>query len=443
MIVRRSFAIAMLAVLAASCTGGLAPPERHPQRVDAARFPTATPIKHVVFIVKENRSFDNLFGRFPGADGVRVANDHGRMRPLTRGYDQNLPHYLPHSYHASIQDYDHGKMDGFDNDPPITRYAFTQMRGPEQLPSYWHWAQQFVLGDHFFTSAQGPSFPNHLFTIASQSGGAHDNPVRNMLTDPEAAKNWGCDSPPQEYVVVTDEDGHRSKVPPCFDFRTEGDLLTQAHVPWASYSAPPVPGTQPQRSGYIWNAFDAIRHIRRQSAEWDSHIFNVDDVVSDIRHGVLPPVTWVTPRFALSEHPEYNFCWGENWTTTVIDAIMASPMWKDTAIFLTWDDWGGFYDHVPPPRVDRFGMGMRTPLLMISPYARRGYIDHQVNEFSSVLRFIEDNWRLGPLTRRDRRTHDLFSDFRFHSPPRAPDPQPLRPDCRGHPFDRPPPSAYK
>jgi phospholipase C len=155
----------------------------------------------------------------------------------------------------------------------------------------------------------------------------------------------------------------------------------------------------------------------------------VDTVIGDIRANRLPPVTWITPRYEVSEHPQYNFCLGENWSTQVIDAIMRSPMWKDTAIFVTWDDYGGFYDHVPPPQVDGFGLGIRVPLLIISPYARNGVIDHQVGEFSSVLRFIEGNWGLTQLTDRDRDATDLSYDFDFTKRPHRPDPLPLRSDC--------------
>ena len=160
-------------------------------------------------------------------------------------------------------------------------------------------------------------------------------------------------------------------------------------------------------------------------------MFPVDRVIEDIAASRLPPVTWITPRFQLSQHPDFNFCYGENWSTKVIDAIMESPMWTDTAIFLTWDDYGGFYDHVRPPNVDRLGLGFRVPLLVLSPYAKTGYIDDHLGEFSSVLRFIENNWRLTPLTHRDRRASDLLYDFDFSQQPRPPDSQPLRTDCRG------------
>jgi phospholipase C len=166
----------------------------------------------------------------------------------------------------------------------------------------------------------------------------------------------------------------------------------------------------------------------------------VDGLIRDISDNRLPPVTWVTPRFELSDHPEYSFCWGQNWSTRVIDAIMGSPMWKDTAIFVTWDDYGGFYDHVPPPQVDDFGFGIRVPLLLISPYARSGYVDHTLGEFSSVLRFIEDNWGLSPLTARDRDAQNLSEAFDFTQEPLPPDPMPTRTDCPGFKFpDNQPP----
>ncbi|MDP9342494.1 MAG: hypothetical protein M3Q23_10470 [Actinomycetota bacterium] len=432
--------LATMALVVPACTGGAdtvttgptsSSSRPEPSPVDATTFPTKWPIKHVVFIVKENRSFDNLFGRFPGANGTRMADDHGTMRPLTPGYDQRLPHDLPHDYAAALKAYDGGKMDGFNQSPAADQYAFTQMVGPSQLPNYWHWAKRFVLGDAFFASVNGPSFPNHLFTIAAQSGGTHDNPEAPASTDRGDYKTWGCDAPKSELVDVVDTEGKVHKVSPCFDFQTEGDLLQKAGIPWAYYAAPPTPWADAPHSGYIWSAYAAIGHIRNDPTEWKQHVFGVDQVVQDIDANRLPPVTWITPEFALSEHPEYNFCAGENWTTRVVDAIMQSPMWKDTAIFITWDDWGGFYDHVAPRSVDEFGFGFRVPLLVISPYAKPGWIDHQEGEFSSILRFIEDDWGLGQLTARDRAATNLSYDFDFGQQPLAPDPLPLRQDCEG------------
>ena len=381
---------------------------------------TRWPIKHVVFLIKENRTFDNLFGTFPGANGVAVGYDRGVRRSLTPGTDGSIgSEDIPHCYTCSLAAWNHGKMDGFNQGAVSDRWAYTQLHRA-QLPNYWHWAREFVLADNFFSSAQGPSFPNHLYSIAAQSGGAHDNPRR---TGPFRSSNtFGCDAPKGQTVTIVDSEGHEKKVQPCFDFLTEGDLLTKASIDWAYYAA------EPDQLGYIWSAYSAIRHIR-ETQQWSRHVLPVDDVLRDIRDDRLPPVTWITPRYEVSEHPQYNFCLGENWSTRVIDAIMRSPMWKNTAIFVTWDDYGGFYDHVPPPQVDGFGLGIRVPLLVISPYAKTGVIDHQIGEFSSVLRFIETNWGLSLLTDRDREATDLSYDFDFTKRPHPPDPLPLRTDC--------------
>ena len=398
-----------------------------PAAVDADVFHTRTPIKHVVFIIKENRSFDNLFGRYPGADGATSGMRNGERVALTpastgRGVD------IPHCRECSIQSIDGGKMDGF-GDQVHGDYAYTQFR-PQDAPNYYTWASHFVLNDNFFASALGPSFPNHLYTIAAQSGGAYANPRQDfqaMLNNAAAGqtKSWGCDIAQPAYVDVFDSEGQSIQIQPCFDFQTEGDLLRAADIPWAYYAA------QNNQLGYIWSAYSAIGRYRNDQALWDEYIRPVDDIVRDAKQDRLPPVTWVTPRFALSEHPDYNFCYGENWTTQVVNAIMASPEWKSTAIFITWDDYGGFYDHVPPREVDMMGFGIRVPMLMISPYAKTGYVDHTEGEFSSVLRFIEDNWGLSQLTERDQQADNLSEAFDFSQAPRQPDPLPLRADCSG------------
>jgi phospholipase C len=395
-------------------------PTVSPQRGTDGRFETRWPIKHVVFLIKENRTFDNLFGTFPGADGVTVGMDGRQRRPLTRGTDGSIGSSdIPHCYACSLDAWNHGRMDGFNQDPVSDRWAYTQLRR-SQLPSYWRWAGRFVLSDNFFSSAQGPSFPNHLYAIAAQSGGAHDNPRRGPgLRD---SNTFGCDAPPGQTVEIVDPEGHIKQVPPCFDFETEGDLLTDERIPWAYYAA------EPDQEGYIWSAYSAVRHIR-ETGEWREHVLPVDRLIQDIRAERLPPVTWISPRFEFSEHPEANFCLGERWSTNVVNAIMRSPMWEDTAIFLTWDDYGGFYDHASPPRVDDFGFGIRVPMLVISPYAKRGYVDSHLGEFSSVLRFIEDNWGLTQLTERDRDARNMSYDFDFSQEPRPPEPLSPRKDC--------------
>jgi phospholipase C len=408
-----------------------------PGAVDVSSIETKTPIKHVVFLIMENRSFDNIFGRFPGANGATTGMDRGVERPLTRAPLQRA-HDIPHCYNCNVASIDGGLMDGFNQTEYADRYAYTQFH-KDQITAYWNWAKQYAISDYFFASATGPSFPNHLYTIAAQSGGALDNPTQPFpsLRDQQEqgfAKSWGCDiAQPGGYVEIVDPEGDLVKVDPCFDFATEGDLLRKKDIPWAYYSA-----TNTQL-GYIWSAYSAIGRYRNDQEMWTRYMRPVDDVVRDIEADRLPAVTWITPRFQLSQHPEYNFCYGQNWTIQVIDAIMRSPMWKDTAIFMSWDDFGGFYDHVPPVRLDRFGLGIRVPMLTISPYAKRGHIDSVLGEFSSVLRFIENNWGLTQLTRRDRIANDMSYNFDFTQPPRAPTPQPLRTDCKGPIWEAPPP----
>jgi phospholipase C len=431
------------ALLAAACdrpprareAPQLFPPSR-PERTDADAISTRWPIKHVVFIIKENRTTDHLFGRFPGIDGATHGLDGDEMRPLTAPPDR-LPEDIPHCYRCAIDTWNEGRMDNFARTDAGDRYAYTQMQGPEMLPNYWRWAEDFALSDNFFASAQGPSFPNHLFTIAAQSGGTHYNPNQAQSSVVEwqqtsgLAKSWGCDTLEETYVEVVDSEGRVTQVPPCFDFQTEGDLLDGAGIPWAYYAA-----WNDQR-GYVWSAYSAIERVRMNPQKWQRHIFPVDNFVADVEDGRLAPVTWITPRYELSEHPEWSFCHGENWTTEVVNVLMRSEFWEDTAIFVTWDDYGGFYDHVSPPQVDRFGFGFRVPLLTISPYAKPGYVDSEVGEFSSVLRFIEDNWGLSQLTRRDRDAFNLSYVFDFEQDPIEPYELPLRTDCEGPVFHQP------
>ncbi|HEX6844644.1 MAG TPA: alkaline phosphatase family protein [Actinomycetota bacterium] len=443
---RRALAILAFSLLAACVTeavttsspGPSGDPVASPVAVDADAFETRWPIKHVVYLIKENRSFDHLYGTFPGADGAVSANDAGTIRPLTPGEDQRQHLDVPHCHECQVESLNGGAMDGFNTGPEADAYAFTQMR-PEDIPSYWRWAERYVLSDRFFASALGASFPNHLFTIAATSGGTLDNPrygdpalLKDRL-DQGYAKSWGCDIGEGGLVEVVDAEGEVERVPPCFDFLTEGDLLNRAGIPWAYY------GATNTQYGYIFTAYSAIRRYREHPERWARYVRPVDRVLDDIEAGLLPPVTWITPRGELSDHPGSgnSFCHGQNWTTEVVNAIMRSPMWEDTVIFLTWDDYGGFYDHVEPVRLDPYGLGIRVPLLTISPYARSGRIDHRQGEFSSVLRFIEDNWGLTQLTRRDRIANNLAYNLDFAQEPLPPEPLPLREDCEGPVFEGP------
>jgi phospholipase C len=406
-----------------------------PPAVDAEAFDTATPIKHIVFFIMENRSYDHLFGTFPGSNGATKADDHGVTRPLTRAPLQRA-HDLPHCYNCNVASINGGAMDGFNQTDSAEEFAFTQFH-KNQITAYWNWAERYTLADTFFASAVGPSFPNHMYSIAATSGGTLDNPWQpppNLVQMQQEgyAKSWGCDIARDGYVEVIDPEGYMVKVSPCFDFQTEGDLLNAKGIPWSYYAA-----TNGQL-GYIWSAYSAIGRYRNDPELWSAHIRPVDDVVRDIQADRLPPVTWITPRFQLSQHPEYNFCWGQNWTIEVVNALMRSEAWNDTLVVMTWDDFGGFYDHVPPVPLDDFGLGIRVPTMIISPYAKRGYVDSTMYEFSSVLRFIENNWGLTQLTSRDRIADGLEGALDFTQQPQPPLPQPLRTDCRGPIWDPPP-----
>ena len=442
----RSVAIGVaFALWACACMAGSEPsqtpspanpdPSRESRHVDANRFETRWPIKHVVFILKENRSFDHLFGRFPGANGVTTAIDRTVRRPLTPVPDDHPD--IPHCWLCSMKAFNDGAMNGFSQTEDSASFSYTQFR-PVDIPNLWYLAKHYVLSDRFFASAQGASYPNHLYAIAATSGGNHDAPRQEpgVLKDriqAGYAKSWGCDAPDGTYAVVYDSEGEIEHIDPCFDFLTEGDLLREAGIPWAYY------GATNTQYGYIWSAYSAIRRYRMHPDRWAKYMRPVDNLIDDIGHDRLPPVTWVTPRGEESDHPGGNtWCHGYDWTTRVINALLRSKMWKDTAIFLTWDDYGGFYDHVPPPQVDDFGFGMRLPLITISPYAKRGAIDDRVGEFSSVLRFIEDNWGLTQLTHRDRDARNLSYNFDFTQDPREPSPQMPQRHCRGEVFPEPP-----
>jgi phospholipase C len=398
----RSFGVlATLAALVAACSSSPSGPP-----------PRNWPIKHVIILFKENRSFDNLFGRFPGANGATTGMSQGKTVTLSTATD-TVAGDLPHHHLDFVRDLDGGKMDGFARNGFVAQAAYSQF-SPEQLSNYYRWARDYTLADNFFSSEAGPSFPNHLFLIAGQSGGAHDDPIHDAI-QPGLSRVWGCDAAPAERIVVDSGSGIE-QVKPCFDFPTLGDRLNAAGTGWSFYSATPV------QKGYLWSAYDAVNHIRN-SSQWSQHIRHVDNLVGDIKAGKLPAVTWVTPRFEDSEHPKFrtSMCTGQNWTTQVVDAVMQSSMWKDTAIFVTWDEWGGFYDHVKPPVVDGFGLGFRVPLLVISPYALKGHIDHDLGEFGSMSRFIENLFGLTPLSGRDAKIGDLSNDFDFTQRPRPPD----------------------
>jgi phospholipase C len=442
---RRKFmqrsAIAAAGGVLFSCTGGKVIPRVGPSSSPAMSADTQWPIKRVIYVMLENRSFDNVFGRFPGVDGARTGLLLGKERPLVRCPDW-LPGDLPHDRVSAIACLNNGAQDNFGTGEYGAVYGYSQFVGPE-IPAYWHWASEYAISDHFFASAMGPSYPNHFYFIAGTSGGTIDNP-ENIGTAPTSSggifKSWGCDAVGDGVFVFTkDAEGQLTKHSPCFNFKTVGEQLSEHGLSWATYAAPPG------QLGYMWNAYNAAsgvfhtdlwhEHATKTAGYMDKTGRVVDsDLLRDIQAGTLPSVSWVTPRFELSDHPPVSSGWTHNWIRELLNAVMTSDMWDHTAIFLTWDEWGGFYDHVPPPVVDDYGLGFRVPLLTISPYTPRGLIDTEIGEFSTPLRFIADNWGLPHLTPRIRNTHNMSHMFEFSKPPRPASPAPKKAPAYGDPL---------
>jgi len=362
-------------------------------------------IQHIVFLIKENRTFDHYFGTYPGADGTTSGKTStGKTIPLSHAPDET-PWDIGHSWRDALIAINNGKMNKFDlvenGDLDGYKLAYTQLYETD-IPNYFSYARNFVLADRMFSSMAGPSFPNHLYTVAAEDGGILDNPHPNHY-------NWGCDSDEDQSVPVQKPDGHLTNEPPCVDFQTLADSLQAAHVSW-KYYAPPK-----GKYGYQWSTLDAIKHIR-ESPLWTEHVVNDDQFVVDALNGKLPAVSWLVTGDD-SEHPPLSTCAGENWSVRQLNAAMKGPDWNSTVVFLTWDDFGGFYDHVPPPAIGNYTLGPRVPLLIISPYARKGFISHSQYEFSSFLKFAEVRFGLPALTDRDSKAGDMLDSFDFNQDP--------------------------
>jgi len=368
-----------------------------------------TKIEHVVFIVKENRTFNNYFAGFPGATSAtsgQVSN--GQIIPL--GHTPDRVRDMGHGWNDAVTGIDNGKMDKFDlvaKGNVNGDYMSMSILYESDIPNYWAYARTYALSDMTFSSLKGPSFPNHLYTISATSAGVIDNP---SLTGNLLQPYWGCDAPAGSTVTVSDEQGHKTHPFPCFDNLTLGDLLETAGVSWRYYA--PVQGDD----GYLWNAYDAINHIRNGPL-WNTRFAPDTQFVTDAQHGNLPAVSWLINDVARSEHPDASSCEGENRSVEQINAIMNGPDWNSTVIFITWDDFGGFYDPVPPPSPDYYGLGPRVPMIIISPYARPAYVTHTQYEFASVLKFIETRFNLGSLTDRDENASDMTDAFDFGQTP--------------------------
>jgi phospholipase C len=448
------------ALITAACAGGTSSTP-NTQKTYAIK----TPIKHVVVIMQENRSFDSYFGTYPGADGLPRANGaFTTCSPDPQASTCVAPYHDPsdkngggpHGAPNAVADIHSGKMDGFQasaengqrgcgnvNDPRCTNATRPDVMGyhdAREIPNYWQYAQDFVLQDHMFEPNASWSLPEHLFMVSEWSAkcGVKDDPQScvNALQSPQqlAAKNVnGTNDPNYAWTDLT-------------------YLLHKYGVSWKYYldqgtqpdceddSSNCTPGKQATNVPEIWNPLPWFTTVRQDGQL--GNIVSSDALFVDASKGMLPAVSWVVPNGKDSEHPPALVSAGQAWVTRLINAVMQGPDWSSTAIFLAWDDWGGFYDHIAPPVVDQNGYGLRVPGLVISPYAKRGYIDHQTLSFDAYVKFIEDNFlgsqRLDPTTdgrpdpRPDVRENaaqlgNLMNDFDFTQAPRPPEVLPLHP----------------
>ena len=438
------------------------PGHRHEAR--AAARDGIHKIRHVVIIMQENRSFDSYFGTYPGADGIPgLAGNPGKLpcipdprlrrcvSPFHDTADRNAGG--PHGHGSADADIDHGRMNGFIHQAEIGRrlsckqYPDAPYCSPgrhssdvmgyhdwHEIPNYWDYARHFVLQDHMFESDSSWSLPAHLFLVSGWSA---------RCTDP--GDPMSCQSAVQKAALPPGTPGNTSGSVPDYAWTDLTYLLHRYGVSWDYYVAKgdqpdcgdnsmfcsPVP--QDATTPGIWNPlpyFDTVRQDNQLS-----NVRPLTDFYKQAEDGALPSVSWITPAQAVSEHPPGLVTAGQAYVTGLINTIMHSPDWSSTAIFLTWDDWGGFYDHVAPPAVDGQGYGLRVPGLVISPYAKKGYIDHQTLSFDAYLKFIEDDFlggrRINPRTdgrpdlRPDVRENakilgNLQSDFDFDQKPRPP-----------------------
>ena len=449
------FALSASALALGSCGGGSSPsgalPSARPSASPHATpspspkptptlTPTAVPtaaggvgvgvgpakIKHVVFVVQENRSFDDIFGGFdasgkpfPGADvwsnpdsGEPTPHDHnGNPVTMQQGLLEDC--FSPAHYHPnSVQDVDGGAMNGFDLEP-VSKLACAPSTPPPTFPyryiaesevaSYWQLAETYVVADRMFEPMSSGSFGAHLYLAAGQSANTIDEPSNTP---------WGCDAPIGTIVdVITHGGGEVPGVFPCFAIPSFADELDLHGVSWRYYA-----GAR-NDYGYLWSIFDAFERIRN-GPEWTSNVINPPaQFLTDVGNGTLAAMTWITPTLDTSDHPVSHSNLGPSWVASVVNAVGASQFWNSTAIFITWDDWGGWYDHVPPPVTGPVSLGIRVPVIIVSPYARAGYVSHVVHTTGSILHFAEEAFDLPSLGEADAWSDDFSDAFNFAQTP--------------------------
>jgi len=407
-------------------------------------------IKHVIIVFQENRTTDNLFqdpvliarGADIASSGLNSSGQVVPLTPIDLGYKGTVPQIydVDHSRNSFYLMYDNGKMDGADKIPincnnvpcPPANAQFRYVLPSDVVP-YFQLAEQYTFGDRMFQTNQGPSFPAHQFIISGTA--APTDTSTGMVTGNIAklsatAAGVGCLANPGAYVQILDVTGKATTVFPCFEHATLTDLLEKAGHSWRYYA---------QTDGSLWNGTNAIQHICGPNvpppnatactgAEYAAHVSIINDhapsVLTDIANGKLADVSWVTPSGAASDHASSNDGSGPSWVASIVNAIGNSSYWSNTAIIITWDDWGGWYDHVAPQIVNdgvSWGSGdiygFRVPLIVVSPYAKPAYISHVNHDFGSILYFVEQVFELPSLGWADSRADDLSDCFNFNQTP--------------------------
>jgi phospholipase C len=421
--VKRFLALAALISLAAC--GGRSTPFAGGGILPAGGSPASSgKIQHVVLMIQENRSFNDLFATFPGADGTTVGKTPPRktksgtvatyplkMVPLAEKLQPN------YRYADYLTEYDGGKMDGFwketvEGHPGSVLYQYVD---PTQIAPYRSMAKQYVLADHLFMTTGSNSFPAHQDLIAGATTVGKDKEV----IDQPSGFPWGCDASTGTSTALLTTSGKYMGYPagpfPCFTYRTMRDVLDEKGVSWKYY----VPSIHSNKDGQVWNAFDAIRKVR-YGPEWTTNVSSPEtNIYADISNGTLPAMSWVIPDFVNSDHTDTNTDTGPSWVSSVVNAIGKSHYWNSTVVIVVWDDWGGIYDNVPPPQYTPGSLGFRVPMLVISPYAKKGYVAKNVYEFGSILKFVESTFGLASLGTTDVRARNFAGDvFNFSKPPR-------------------------
>jgi phospholipase C len=413
-----------------------AAPGVSPQAISFVERPsiqTSAKIQHVVIIVQENRTPDNLFNGLPGADTVSSGqNSYGQIIELHR-VPLATPYTLIHTHPAFKTEYADGQLNGFDKDrtgchrgarcPPADMRAYGYVERNDVKP-YLTMAEQFTFADHMFQTNQGPSFPAHQYILSGTSTIRNDSTLRasENVASPGDDNAGGCDSPPDSTVAVIDLAGKENqRVFPCFSWRSLPELLEAHGLSWRYYQAHLGAGT--------WHGPDAIRQLRDSPEFSEDVVAPPARVLTDIAEGRLANVVWVTPTAKASDHSGLNDGSGPSWVASVVNAVGESQYWNDTAIFITWDDWGGWYDHVRPIEYNSYELGFRVPLIVVSPYAKRRFVSHRQHEFGSIHKFVEKTFGLGSLGTTDVRADDLSDCFDFSSRPHRfrPIPAPLAP----------------